>query len=575
MRFLLGVLALCFVAGCGSVHTKSNPDAATTPDAPAAVCTANAMSCGSDNAVYQCDMDGAQETKVQDCQYGCTTDHCNECMANTTFCNGDDLAMCSSDGAITNPMTCQFGCQNDACNACMPNTTYCSGSMAVTCDASGQPGNMQNCGTAGCNGGVCNTCTPNTTTCQGDTLVVCNSGGTVASTTSCALGCSTTGSTHCKALVPSFGVPAPSGTLPALTISDNATLDISGCASLNVLLTIGSTTTAIPASQLAVVSQSSGPPICVVKYGSITIDSPYTLTVVNSASPGHMLSLDTTGDFSLSGKIVFSNAADGPTPGGTVFTVGNNANSFYMAPGAGGGGGVRAGGTGGTCVACGGTNYPGGAGGGVVTNFATMLSGGSAGGNVYNASTITAYGGRGGGGIQIVSLTRVTIAASAVIDLNGGGGTGPIKGYGGLTAGGGGAGGQLLVEAPTVSVSAGAIAVANGGGGAGGDYYGVVVNGFPRFYHYNGEPGQLSASRAAGGDIPNTTNGDGGYEANGDTAPSANGSPSDSGAATYGGGGGGGSQGFITLHGRGASSVMIAFGAVISPAPATGAVTAQ
>jgi hypothetical protein len=63
--------------------------------------------------------------------------------------------------------------------------------------------------------------------------------------------------------------------------------------------------------------------------------------------------------------------------------------------------------------------------------------------------------------------------------------------------------------------------------------------------------------------------------ANGDTAPSANGSPSDSGAATYGGGGGGGSSGFITLHARTGSNVMIAFGAIISPAPTTGAVTAQ
>lgn len=575
MLFQLGVLALCALVGCGTIAAKHPPDAGAGEDAPAAVCTAGATSCGSDNALYQCEPDGSQEAKVEDCQFGCSTDHCNQCQSNTTFCSGDDLVTCSASGSISNPMACPFGCQNNACNACKPDTSYCSGSTAVTCGADGQPGAMHDCGAAGCNGGVCNSCAPNTTSCQGDTLVVCNAAGTVASATACALGCSTSGTTHCKALVPSFGVPAPSGNLPALSITADSTLDISGCANLNVLLTIGTSTTAVPASQISSISQTGGPPICVVRYGAISIPDPYTLTVVNSSSAGHGLSLEGTSDLNLGGKIVFANAAPGPSPGQDVGTIGTNASSKLMASGGGGGGAARAGGAGGDCFCGTQGDYSGGAGGPAITTLATILTGGSAGGGVSDGTSFYGAGGSGGGALHLVSLTKVSIAASAVVNLNGGAGTGVGLGPGSWTAGGGGSGGTLVVEAPVVSISAGAIAVANGGGGAAGDDYTKASGGTLLHLHYNGQPGQLSTTRAAGGDIPNVSTGDGGYEANGATSPSANGQPSDSGAATYDGGGGGGSSGFIVLHARTVANVMIAFGAVISPTPSTGTVFAQ
>jgi hypothetical protein len=375
--------------------------------------------------------------------------------------------------------------------------------------------------------------------------------------------------------VPSYGVPAPSGSLPALAITDNSTLDITDCANLNVLLTIGSTTTAVPTSQVAVHAQTNGPPICVIKYGTITINDPYTLTIANSATLGHALTLEATGDIDISGKLAFFNAAQGPAPGGTASTLGLNSNNKYMAPGAGGAGAARAGGFGGKCVACnGGADVNGAFPGDPVTTAATILDGGSVGGHVYNGSSIVAYGGAGGGGLHLVSLTRVTMPASAVINLNGGAGTGPGLTNNNETAGGGGSGGTLVVEAPVINVSAGAIAAANGGGGAGGCWYSIVQI-TQKFFHYNGQPGQLSTTRAAGGDCPNTSNGDGGYEANGDTAPSINGQPSDANGMTVDGGGGGGSSGFIILRGRNTTNVMIAFGAIISPAPTMGAVTAQ
>jgi len=573
MRF---ALLLVVIVGCGSV--KEKPKDAGADSGSSSVCTPNADSCGSDNAVYMCDSDGAQQTKVQDCQYGCTTDHCNQCAANTTFCSGDNLVQCDAGGTITNPMTCQNGCQNNACNVCMPNVAYCSGSMAITCGADGQPGQTQNCGAAGCQGGVCNSCTPNTTTCNGDTLVVCNSGGTVASTTSCALGCSTSGTTHCKALVPSFGVPAPSGSLPNLAITSDATLDITNCATLSVLLTMGGATNAVPAGQVASISQTNGPPICIVKYGAITINDPYTLTVTNNGTTGNVLSLDATGNFDITGKIVFANAAPGPSSGADFPELAMNANGRYTAAGAGGGGAARAGGKGGDCIACinNGMDATGGAGGIALTSFASVLYGGSKGGSIVDtAGAAAAVGGLGGGGLHLVSLTRVTLAASAVINLTGGAGTGPGLTGCQLCAGAGGSGGQLVVEAPTVNISAGAITAANGGGGAAGDFYTQVSGGAQLHYHYNGQPGQLSTTRAAGGDIPNVSTGDGGYEANGMTSPSADGQPSDSGAATYDGGGGGGSSGWVILKARAAANVMIAFGAVISPMPITGAVNAQ
>jgi hypothetical protein len=194
---------------------------------------------------------------------------------------------------------------------------------------------------------------------------------------------------------------------------------------------------------------------------------------------------------------------------------------------------------------------------------------------VSDGTSFYGTGGSGGGALHLVSLTKVSIASSAVINLNGGAGMGIGLGYGSLTAGGGGSGGTLVVEAPVVSISAGAIAAANGGGGAAGSDYLKAMGSVLLHLHYNGQPGQLSTTRAAGGDIPDVSTGDGGYEANGTTSPSVNGQPSDAGAATYDGGGGGGSSGFIVLHARTVANVSIAFGAVISPAPITGTVAAQ
>lgn len=474
---------------------------------------------------------------------------------------------CDANGKIVNPMSCQYGCQADRCNTCEPNLRYCDGNNAVTCGSDGMPGATTACGAAGCAGGVCNTCTPNATSCEGDKLVVCNANGSVASTTDCLLGCE---SNRCRAMQPLYGVGVPSGTLPALNVTANGTLDVSACSGTpnTVNLTIGATMTSIVgAPQIVVVNQSGATPICVVRFGSITVASGVTLTIVNSESPGHVVSLQSVGDIQIAGTITFINSARGPTPGTSVSST-VKANMDHAAPGAGGGGGARAGGKGGACTGC--SVSTGGAGGAAVTTIMTRLTGGSAGGHVMDKTTVVGTGGQGGGGLQLVSLGKVTIAATGRIAANGQGGTGIGLGkFADLPAGGGGAGGAIVIEAPVINASVGSIVAANGGGGGGGCF--TCSGGIPPFCtHHNGQPGQLSANRAAGGDCPGF--GDGGFEATGAAAPSADGSPSDTGADQAAGGSGGGSSGFVILRARSAAHVSIAGSAIVSPTPTIGAV---
>jgi hypothetical protein len=568
---LIALVIAIGAAGCGSVpapkaDASGGSDGEVEIDASTGGCTANAYSCGADDALFQCDEEGNAETKVEDCQYGCAGDACKECEASSMFCSADDLVSCDANGKITNPQTCANGCQMDRCNTCKPNVAFCSNGNAVACLADGTAGATTNCGAAGCANGVCNSCTPNTTSCVGDKLVVCNANGAIQTATDCALGCSTAGGAHCKVMAPSYGVGIPSGNLPNLDVTANATLNISNCPA-SADLTIGTTMTVINGSpQLAQVAQSGGPPICVVRFGSITVNSGFTLTIVNNASPGHVVSLQAVGDIQVAGTISFVSNANGPSPGGTVNAINKNANNDHYGPGGGGAGAARAGGAGGKY-----STTSGGAGGAAVTTIATRLTAGSKGGNVMSGETVVGTGGRGGGGLQIVSLTKVTVAATGRIAVNGAGGSGggvKVLLSGNFPAGGGGSGGTLVVEAPAISMSAGAVAAANGGGGAGGCY---TCDSF-RCTHVNGQSGQLSANRAAGGDCTDT-GGDGGWEANGATLPSILGSNWSTTAGA--GGGGGGSNGFIFLRAKTAAQVSVNGSAVVSPPTTPGAVTAN
>jgi hypothetical protein len=562
------LIAVLFgVSACGEIRADKEADGGVTPDAPGG-CTGTTVACGTDNALYQCDENSGSLTKVQDCQYGCTSDHCNECAADTTFCNGDDLVMCDGSGTIVNPMTCANGCQGDHCNTCKPGVSYCDGSgNAVTCGLDGMPGTPMACGSAGCISGVCNTCQPSTVSCQGDTLVSCAANGTVQGTTACTFGCGVTPNAHCKVFQPSYVGTTPTGTLPDLVIDSNAVLDITGCPNGSVGLSKGGVGTTLVSPQVANVVQSGGTPICVVRFGKITVMAGFTLNVVNDYATGNVLSLEATDDVSIAGTITFTNSHNGPVPGASS-TISSGGGSS-VSPGAGGGGGARSGGTGGPCTSGCSTSAAGSSGGAAITNITTVLKPGSHGGAITNGMFVYGGGGSGGGAIHLVSMTRVNVASTGKIVLNGAGAIGNVN-IRSLGAGGG-SGGTLVIEAPNVSFSAGALAVANGGGGAGGCP--VCVGDFiPTCTNADGENGQISATRAAGGNCNGA--GNGGWEANGDLSPAANGNAAN-GASAIGGGGGGGSSGFIFLRGRSAANVTIATGAIVSPQPTLGAVTAN
>jgi hypothetical protein len=533
-----------------------------TVDAPGG-CTGSASECGADNALYQCDETSGHLTKVQDCQHGCSVDHCKECEPNTTSCNGDDLVMCDSSGTIVNPMTCANGCQAQECNTCKPGVSSCDGSgNAVTCGLDGKPGTPQACGAAGCISGVCNSCTPNSVTCQGDTLVTCGSNGMVQGTTACTLGCGTSPNAHCKVFQPSYGLSLPTGTLPDLAVDNPTTLNIQDCANSSATLYVSAngatTTTTLVSPQVSTVAQTGGPPICVVRFGKITVASGVTLNISTGGAIEHLLSLQATGDVSIAGSIIFKDLYGGPAKGGD--SIINENTTPAVAPGAGGGGGVRVGGNGGTCSGCAG----GGVGGAAISNIRSVLNRGSQGGSV-TAPFFATVGGTAGGAIHLLSLTRVTVTSTGKLILNGGGAIGRL--YYNDRAGAGGSGGTLVIEAPNVTFSASALAVANGGGGMGGCT--VCTTDFPpTCTHANGENGQLSFARAQGGNCNGP--GNGGWEATGDAA--ANGASATGSASA---GGGGGSQGFIFLRGKTGANVMVTNGAIISPQPTIEAVTAN
>jgi hypothetical protein len=178
-------------------------------------------------------------------------------------------------------------------------------------------------------------------------------------------------------------------------------------------------------------------------------------------------------------------------------------------------------------------------------------------------------GGLGGGGLHLVALKSISIAATGRIDLNGNGGAGVgTFRFAQIPAGGAGSGGTLVVESPTVTVSAGAIAAANGGGGAGGC---IKCSGDIILIcsHVNGQSGQMSAVRAIGGRC--SGGGNGGDAAIATSDVGANGQGSDS-AGNTAGGGGGGSDGIIILRARDGAHLQIAGEAIVSPAPTKGTV---
>lgn len=242
-----------------------------------------------------------------------------------------------------------------------------------------------------------------------------------------------------------------------------------------------------------IVSQSSGPRVCVVSVRNLSVAAPATLRVRGE----HGLLLLASGEVTIVGVIDAAATRDEPGPGGG--RGGGNGDdgaglgAAFGAPGeakhgncSGGGGGAHSGkgGAGGDLVSVLSLadGVSGGSGGVALTLGSTELRGGSGGGRGAGANqdrerggdgdrdsptNVTGgHGGGGGGAIQISALH--TIRLTGAIWVGGGGGGARAGRKADISAGGGGgSAGMVLLEARVIDVgSTGRIGASGGGGGA-------------------------------------------------------------------------------------------------------------
>ncbi len=261
-----------------------------------------------------------------------------------------------------------------------------------------------------------------------------------------------------------------------------------------------------------------------------------TISGVTAVTGSHALAIVATeGDITLGALVDLIPNCAGTSAGPGGSSGGNNAAD---APGLGGGhrglsgaGSDAGGGGGGGHGDDGGAGGIGGAGNGGMGGSAisdpaiTVLVGGGGGGGGARVGD-GGQGGGGGGAIQLVSNTRIQIQATGGINAGGCGGHHSNSATSGA-GGGGGAGGTILLEAPVVVIDGG-LAV-NGGGGGGGEI------------GLDGEQGEFSTNRAAGGN-GDTNAGDGG------DGGAAGNSSGQSGANDDAAGGGGGAVGRIRIN---------------------------
>ncbi len=270
-----------------------------------------------------------------------------------------------------------------------------------------------------------------------------------------------------------------------------------------------------------VVTQTGGPEICVLRYGTFSLSAGATLTVRGPRA----LAIVTDGDLRVDGYVDAS--ANGITngPGGGTIVSGEPRGDVN---GGGGAGFRQSGGNGGSLAADGG----GGKGGATVDpRVIVPLVGGPA----------AAGGGGGGGAVTLISC-RGTVSVAGTVNVGGGGGPGSPCQIDDLVtscgAPGGGAAGLVVFQGLNVEIRGNLYA--NGGGGGGG--------GRSAFQPYTGSPGQdgtLSSTTCAAGGAPGSDGGGrGGAGACGPNPPGV-GRQTDS---QHTAGGGGGAAGYFLVY---------------------------
>jgi hypothetical protein len=389
----------------------------------------------------------------------------------------------------------------------------CAGNELVECGPGG--GETSTTCEAGCSTSLhaCNVCEPNTLDCSGDSLERCatdGSGWQVDAT--CGLGCSTTGTPHCKTIEPTF---APAG---ACELAAAATATITAGADIDTDVDCD-----------AVIDRAGMPDVCVIHLAEIDLPVGEQIMVRGSRA----LAVVSYGPIMIEGMIYGAAAWSTPGPGASFAVNGSWGGAAGHIKGGGGGGGRTAGaGGGGNDL---GTPFPGGEGGAsLAASLDDVLIGGASGGSGPEA-LLGPEGGAGGGGIALSSCTgAVTVEVQGRIDVSGGGGGGgrncSIQGArcGGA---GGGAGGTLALQGTSITIF-GELRSVGGGGGAG---KGPFSTG------YAGSNGDF-IGHGTGGDGNGYRGGSGG---DGTSAPGP-GQPS--GDNDFTAGGGGGSAGRIVFY---------------------------
>ena len=379
----------------------------------------------------------------------------------------------------------------------------------VACNAEGSSYAVTPC-EFGCSeaSGGCNECAPNSVVCAGSELNRCGSDGLPASSETCALSCVNEPNPHCAYLEPKY--------LPDIcdVLANQETLVISSSGTFDTNLNSN--------CNGGVVTQAGGPEICVVRYGTITIEDGMSLTVTGA----RVLALVADRALLMAGYLDLSAKGSENGPGGGSFLSG----TLGTTPDGGGGAGFATpGGHGGSATTHGGASNGGAA--SVDPAALTALFGGPRTG----IDTITTGG--GGGGATLVSC-RGTVAISGEINAAGGGAAGgtyllvaPLGGSGG------GAGGHVVMQGVAITVT-GKLFANGGGGGAGMRSDGTPGN--------QGEDGTRGLTAAQGGMAQSGEGGGGG--GGGGVAGSVPGIGLRLQTAGTSAGGGGGSNGFFQSY---------------------------
>lgn len=386
----------------------------------------------------------------------------------------------------------------------------CRDDDALFCNAEGSTYETTEC-PLGCSEALasCNQCVPGTLSCDGDSLSTCGADGTPSSSEACQLGCVDGADPHCARVVPRYlpdvcDVAAANG---ALIISSSATFDTS----LNASCSGG------------VIVQTGGPEICVLRYGTITLDAGVSLVVTGPRA----IALVADRTVSIAGLLdVSANAGQNGPGGGTLRSGGAAPNSS----GFGGAGFKTLGGSGGSSA------LDGGAGNGGQSVDPSTLAALVGGPQILPELDPNYAMGPGGGAATLVSCLGI-FEVSGEIHAGGGPGLGGgFIGIANLGGSGGGAGGNVVLQGANVVIT-GKLFANGGSGGAG-----KPAGGGNGAAGYEGERSLVAIT----GGIGTAGGGSGGAGGTGTTLPGHGKQVTMAPMAT--GGGGGGSVGFFQSY---------------------------